>query len=109
MIRISTRKPAARRAQPLQRGLADPDERRLELTRVIAALRADIIDRWIALAPDGKTDPAARAWVWAVFNAQFGLWDLIDAGDIDPEQAANVLIGIIRDHFAAERPQVGSS
>ena len=41
---------------------------------------------------------------WAVFNAQFGLWDLVDAGDIDPEQAADVLIGIIRDHFAAERP-----
>ena len=51
---------------------------------------------------------AARAWVWAVFNAQFGLWDLIDAGDIDPAQAADVLIRIIQDHFAAERPEVAA-
>ena len=89
--RAMSRPPADRRL--LRSVLAASDERRPELTRVIAALRADIIDRWIGLAPDGKTDPAARAWAWAVFNAQFGLWDLIDAGDIDPEQAADVLIG----------------
>jgi AcrR family transcriptional regulator len=103
MARRAMSRPAADR-RLLRSVLAASGERRPELTRVTAALRADIIDRWIGLAPDGKTDPAARAWVWAVFNAQFGLWDLIDAGDIDPEQAAGILTGIIRDHFAAERP-----
>ena len=107
MAQRAMSRPAADR-RLLRSVLAASDERRPELTRVIAALRADIIDRWIGLAPDGKTDPAARAWVWAVFNAQFGLWDLVDAGDIDPEQAADVLIRIIQDHFAAERPEVAA-
>ena len=107
MAQRAMSRPAADR-RLLRSVLAASDERRPELTRVISALRADIIGRWIGLAPDGKTNAAARAWVWAVFNAQFGLWDLVDAGDIDPEQAADVLIRIIRDHFAAERPEVAA-
>jgi AcrR family transcriptional regulator len=100
-LRAMSRPAADRRL--LRSVLAASDERRPELTRLIAALRADIIDRWIKLAPDGKTDAAARAWIWAVFNAQFGLWDLVDAGEIDPERAAGILIGIIQEHFAPER------
>ena len=107
MAQRAMSRPAADR-RLLRSVLAASDERRPELTRVISALRAEIIDRWIGLAPDGKTDAAARAWVWAVFNAQFGLWDLVDAGDIDSEQAADVLIRIIQDHFAAERPEVAA-
>jgi AcrR family transcriptional regulator len=100
-LRAMSRPAADRRL--LRSVLAASDERRPELTRLIAALRTGIIDRWIRLAPDGKTDATARAWVWAVFNAQFGLWDLVDGGEIDPEQAAGILIGLITEHFAAQR------
>jgi len=100
-LRAMSRPAADRRL--LRSVLAASDERRPELTQLIAALRAGIIDRWIKLAPDGKTDAAARAWVWAVFNAQFGLWDLVDGGEIDPEQAVGILIGLIQEHFAPQR------
>jgi AcrR family transcriptional regulator len=100
-LRAISRPAADRRL--LRSVLAASDERRPELTQLIAALRTGIIDRWIRLAPDGKTDAAARAWIWAIFNAQFGLWDLVDAGEIDPEQAVGILIGLIREHFAPER------
>ena len=102
-LRAMSRPAADRRL--LRSVLAASDERRPELTRLIAALRAGIIDRWIRLAPDGKTDAAARAWVWVVFNAQFGLWDLVDGGEIDPEQAVGILIGLITEHFAGPTPR----
>lgn len=104
MARQAMSRPAADR-RLLRSILAASDEQRPELTKLTAALRTAIIDRWIGLAPDGKTDAAARAWVWAVFNAQFGLWDLADAGEIDPDQAADILTRLIREHFASQRGQ----
>jgi AcrR family transcriptional regulator len=57
-------------------------------------LRSQMIARWSALV-DGASERRTRALVWALINALFGLGELVDAGELEPEQAIALVAALV--------------
>jgi len=69
-----------------------------ELAELTAAMRARVIDRWTEII-GSSADPAARALVWAVANAVFGLGDMIDTGTVSVDEAIDELARLLAGAF----------
>jgi AcrR family transcriptional regulator len=82
--------PADRR---ILRALVDgAGQNRPELAGIEAELRERILERWSAfLRTTGHGDPEARAVVWAIVNAIFGLADQIEREALAVETAVRLL------------------
>lgn len=67
-------------------------QNRPELAAIESELRERILGRWTpAVRAAGHDEISARAIVWAVVNALFGLADQIDGDDLDVDTAVVVL------------------
>ncbi len=65
---------------------------RPELAGIEEDLRERILGRWTAFVrATGRSDLAARAIVWAIVNAVFGLADQIERESLPVEQAVGIL------------------
>jgi AcrR family transcriptional regulator len=74
---------------------------RPELAEIEAELQERILRRWTGLVRNtGYGDLEARAVVWAIVNAVFGLADQIEREDLPVEQAVD-LLGRMASAFAA--------
>lgn len=69
-----------------------------ELAELAAAMRARVIDRWTEII-GSSADPAARALIWAVVNAVFGLGDMIDTGAVSVDEAIDQLARLLAGAF----------
>jgi AcrR family transcriptional regulator len=69
---------------------------RPELAGIESELRERILDRWTGfLRRAGRDDPEARAIVWAIVNAVFGLADQIDREALGVERAVALLVALV--------------
>ncbi len=69
---------------------------RPELAVIESELRERILHRWTGfLRNAGRDDPEARAIVWAIVNAVFGLADQIDRESLGVEQAVALLVAMV--------------
>jgi AcrR family transcriptional regulator len=66
-----------------------------ELSGPATALRGRMIARWSARLRAGE-DQQARALIWGLVNAAFGLGDLVDSGEITIDDAIGQLAILVR-------------
>jgi hypothetical protein len=61
-----------------------------ELSALARRLRAGMIERWAAVL-HAPPSPGARGLVWGLFNALFGLAEMVDDATITADQAVREL------------------
>ena len=68
---------------------------RPELKATLHELRGLLILRWcFILYPDQVATPMNRATIWAVMNALFGLYDLLETGEVTRDQAVEIVMAL---------------
>ncbi|HVB18789.1 MAG TPA: TetR/AcrR family transcriptional regulator [Acidimicrobiales bacterium] len=68
---------------------------RPELKATLHELRGLLILRWcFILYPDQVATPMDRATIWAVMNALFGLYDLLETGEVTRDQAVEIVMAL---------------
>lgn len=64
-----------------------------ELAESVLAVRARLLDRWTEIVSPGDAgNRLIRARIWALLYSMLGLWDFLDVGIINTEEALAILI-----------------
>jgi AcrR family transcriptional regulator len=65
--------------------------------RVAVIARERLIDRWAGVVdPENLSNPEVRSRIWAIFHALWGVWDMLDANEIDEKQAWTIMESFLR-------------
>ncbi len=79
------------------REILSPRSRSDESKRIAELVRERLVDRWAeAVDPEHRREAEVRARIWAVFYALWGVWDMLDAGEITPEQGWTIMESFLK-------------
>ncbi len=85
------------RLRQFLREILSPRVRSDDGRQVAVIARDRLIDRWAsAIDPDHHRDPEVRARIWAVFYSLWGVWDMLDAGEISLEQGWEIVQSFLK-------------